>query len=44
MLAIRGSISLHATNFDLIRSPHQEKLKGEELSTCATVACICHTI
>jgi hypothetical protein len=44
MLAIRGIISFHATNFSPIRSLRQEKIKGEELSTCATVACLCHTI
>jgi hypothetical protein len=44
MLAIQGIISFHATNFGPIRPLHQEKLKGEELSTCATVACLCRTI
>jgi hypothetical protein len=38
MLTIRGIISFHATNFSPIRSLRQEKLKGEELSTCATLA------
>jgi hypothetical protein len=40
MLAIQRIISFHATNFGPIRSLRQEKLKGEELSTCATVACL----
>jgi hypothetical protein len=44
MLAIRGSLLFHVTSFGPIRSLRQEKLKGEELSTCATIAYLCRTI